>query len=223
MLVNELFRFGEIDLVGVFVQNGKIHHASLVHPGVDPDEIAERAHGLGTQMAAPAEMMVHDLAQTPGFGLAIEAVQVIHIGAEEDGVGHLAADDPRLHHGAAEEAHHLLAEPGFHLFDKGGSLVIEDLGVIQEIVMAVLGVAPARVGNGQEPDQRRGGLLRGDEVDGLLLPPDVIFQALLENVERGGFQGFFRSGFRGNRFFDVNGPGVGRGFGGEKALHHLGV
>ena len=71
----------------------------------------------------------------------IRPVQIIHEGAENGGIGHLAADDPGLHHGAAQETGHFFLQLDLHPFDEVRSLVIKNVRLPQELIVPVLRVA----------------------------------------------------------------------------------
>ena len=174
VLLDELEGAGHVDAVLVAGQHREVDHRRPVGARVDGHEVLEGAHGLGAQVPALADVVVHDHPQALGLALAVPAVEVVHQGGEDGGVGHLPADHPGLHLGGAQEAAHLALEGLLHLVDEAGALVVEDVGVVEGLQLAVLGVAEGRVGDREQPHQRGGGHLRGDEVDALLLPPEVV-------------------------------------------------
>ena len=130
-----------VDLVGILRQDRKVHDGGLFRPRIDADEIVEGAHRLGAQVAAPDDVVVQDRADPPGFRLPVAPVQIIDQGAEDHGIGHLAADHPGLDLPAAQVAGHLLLQQLLHAFDEIRSLVVEDLRIVVGSEGAVLGIA----------------------------------------------------------------------------------
>ncbi len=174
MLLDEFEGTGHVDAIPVAWLHGEVDHRGLVGVGIDGHVVLEGAHRLRAQVSALADVVVHDHPQALGLALAVPAVAVVHQGGEQGGIGHLPADDPGLHLGGAEEAAHLALEGLLHLVDEAGALVVEDVRLVEGLQLAVLGVAEGRVGDRQEPHQRGGGHLGGDQVDAFFLPPAVV-------------------------------------------------
>ena len=68
---------------------------------------------------------------------------------------------------------------------KSGPLVVEDVGVVEGLQLAVLRVAEGRIHDGEEADRGRGGHLRGDEVDAALLPPLGVASGSVQQLAHG--------------------------------------
>ena len=82
-----------VDFIGVVLADGKIDHVFLPCGRILLDPVVERAHRLGAEMPALAQLVVHHQAHPPGhlaFGPA--AVQEFRHALENDLVGHLPAD-----------------------------------------------------------------------------------------------------------------------------------
>ena len=137
-------------------------------------------------MAALDDVVVHHIAQTLGLHLAVEAVLPVHQRGEHRHVGHLAAEGTGLHLGAAEVGPHLLHQQLLHLVDELGALIVEDFLVIEGQHLLVLGVAAAGIAAGQHAHGAAGGVLGGDQVDALLLPPLVVLQRAGQQLQRLG-------------------------------------
>ena len=190
--VQELLGLLHIHLIGVIPAHGEVHHGGLLGDGVHGDVVVQSAHGLGGQVTALDDVVVHDVAQALGVLLAVEAVFPVHQGGEHRHVGHLAAEGPGLHLGAAEIGPHLLGQHPLHLVDELGALIIEHLLLIEGQDLLVLGIAAGRVAAGQQAHGPAGGILRGDQVHALLLPPDVVLNGLVQQSQ--GLAGAVASG-----------------------------
>ena len=83
-------------------QDGKVDDGGFFGFGVAGDKVAQGAHRLGAEVPAFDDVVVHELADASLFGFSVGAVDVIDHGAEEGGVGHLAADGPGFDLGTAE-------------------------------------------------------------------------------------------------------------------------
>ena len=184
--VEELLRLLHVHLVGVVGADGEVHHGRLLRHRVDGDIVVERTHGLGGQMAALNDVIVHHVAQTFGLGLAVNAVLPVHQCGEYRHVGHLTAEGTRFHLGAAEVGTHFLHQQPLHLVDEFRTLVIEYLLVVEGQHLLVLGVPAGRVAAAEQPHGAAGGVLGGDEVHALLLPPLVVLQRFFQQLQRLG-------------------------------------
>ena len=138
--------------------------------GVAVDRVEQRPHRLGAQVAAFDQAVVDHRRQSPQ-GTVVAAILQAQQRFEDDDVGELAADRPRLYPVAAEEAPRLRMHLFLDLPDEVGALVEVDLRPLQA---AVLGVAPGGVGHLARLHQQTGRGLRRDQIDALALAPSVI-------------------------------------------------
>src|SRR5664280_2703307 len=138
------------------------------------DVVAQGAHGLRAQVTAARDVVVEHLADAARLRFAVGAVEVVHERTEHGRVGHLAADDARLHLGAAEVRAQFVDKQALDFVDEPGPLVVEDLEVVEGLRLLVLGVPEGRVGDGQQTGHRRRRHLARDQVDALVLTPDVV-------------------------------------------------
>jgi len=164
LLGDEVEEGGYVGLVRVVLADGDVLHGGHLGARVPGDEVAQGAHRLGTQVPALGDVVVDDLADASRLGLAVAAVEVVDQGAEDGGIGHLAANHPRLDLGAAEERAQFLLQQPLDLVDERRALVVEDLEVVEGLRLLVLGVAEGRVGHAEEAHERRGRHLGRDEV-----------------------------------------------------------
>ncbi len=182
VLGDELRRPGDIYPVGVIRPQGEVNHRPVLGLGADGDAVPQRSHRLGAQVPAPADMVVHHAFEPLRLHLPVHPVEEVHQPAEHDGVCHLPADGPYLHLGAAQELAHLLRHRLLHLADEPRPLVVIDLSIPQPLELSVLGVSPRRVGYAEQLHQWGCGLLRGNQVDGVLLPPDGVVAGFVHQV-----------------------------------------
>ena len=145
----------QVRLVGVLAEHGDVDHGRQLRARVAGHVVAQRAHGLRAQVTALADVVVDDLGDAPRLGLAVGAVEVVDQGAEDGGVGHLAADGARLDLGAAQVGAELAHQQPLHLVDEAGALVVEDVGVVEGLRLLVLGVAAGGIGDAEQPGRRR--------------------------------------------------------------------
>ena len=145
LLLDEVEERRHVRLVRVVGQHRDVDHGRQLGARVAGHVVAQRAHGLGAQVAAVGDVVVDHLGDAPRLGLAVGAVEVVDHGAEHGGVGHLTADDARLHLRAAQVGAELVGEQALDLVDEAGALVVEDLLVVEGLRLLVLGVAEGRV------------------------------------------------------------------------------
>ncbi len=138
--VNEFCTFGYIYLIRVLGKDGEIDHRPSVGDRVNGNEVPQRSHGLGAQMTTPTDVVVHDVPYSPRLGMPVGPIQVVHDAAVRGGIGHLPADKPCLHFGAAEELFQLLLYLIFHLGNEPGALIIKSFQISQCFHFAVFGV-----------------------------------------------------------------------------------
>ena len=181
--LDELLGLLHVHLIGVVGADGEVHHGGLFRHGVDGDVVVQRTHGLGGQVATLDDVVVHHIAKALGLHLAVEAVLPVHQGGEHRHVGHLAAEGTGLHLGAAEVGPHFLHQQLLHPVDELSALIVEDVLIIEGQHLLMLGVAAAGVAAGQDANGAAGGILGGDQVDALLLPPLVILQRLRQQLQ----------------------------------------
>jgi len=167
-------------------------------------------------------MVVQGQADALRFTAAVQPVLVVHIAAEDRHVGHLAAYGAQFDQRAAQIAGHLAAQFFFDPGDQVGALVVEHVAAQGGQKFAVLGIAPHRIAHLQQAHQRRGGHLRGDQVHGALLAPEVVLQALAQDDFRLGQAGLFGLGGFRLQAHRRNGPEIGRGFAAPVEAHHPG-
>ena len=184
--LDELLGLLHVHLIGVVGADGEVHHGGLFGDGVDGDVVMQRTHGLSGQVAALDDVVVHHVAKALSLHLAVEAVLPVHQGGEYRHVGHLTAESTGLYLGAAEVGAHLLHQQLLHLVDELRALIVEDILIVEGQHLLVLGVAAAGVAAGQDADGAAGGILGGDQVDALLLPPLVVLQRLGQQLQRLG-------------------------------------
>ena len=183
ILVDELFGLLHVDLINVILAHREVHDGMAFGHRVDGDIVPQGAHGLGGKVAALDDVVVHHIAQALGIVLAIQPVLPIHQGGEGGHIGHLAADDPGLHLGAAEVFLHLLHQQLLHPVDELGALVIEDIRVVEGFYLFMLRIAEGRVRGAQQLYGPAGAIFRGDQVDAPVLPPVVVFRGLPDQVD----------------------------------------
>ena len=171
----------------------------------------EGAHGLGGQVAAPDDVVVHDPAQAMGLALAVHPVLPVHQGGEHGSVGHLAGGAAGLHLGGPQELLHLRHQQLLAGDDELGALVVGDVRVVEGLLLLVLGVPAAGVGALEQAGGPGGGHLRGDQVDALLLPPDVVLRGPGEQLLGLAHVVGDLAGAGGLRLLVQDGAGVGRG------------
>ncbi len=170
--LEELAELGQVGLVGVAGEDGEVEDPLLAGLGVLLDVVEEGAHGLGAQVPAVDELVVHDEPQAPRELRRLPApVDELDHALEDDLVGHLAADRPQLDVGAAEIALELALGLDLDVPDEIRPLVEVDLLPLHR---PVLGVAARRVGDLAGLDQERRRRLRGDEVEAFPLPPGAV-------------------------------------------------
>ena len=184
LLLDEIEERRHVGLVGVVGEHRDVDDGRQLGARVAGHVVAQRAHRLGAQVPALADVVVDDLADPPRLGLAVGPVEVVDEGAEHRRVGHLAADHAGLDLGAAEEGAQLGGQQPLDLVDEVGPLVVEDLDVVEGLGLLVLGVPERRVEHAQEPHRRRGRHLRRDQVDALALTPDVVVGGRGEQAQR---------------------------------------
>ena len=100
----------------------------------------------------------------------------VHQGGEHGSVGHLAGGAAGLHLGGPQELLHLRHQHLLAGDDELGALVVGDVRVVEGLLLLVLGVPAAGVGALEQAGGPGGGHLRGDQLDALLLPPDVVLR-----------------------------------------------
>ena len=184
LLLEHVEERGHVRLVRVLAQHGDVDDRRELGARVARHVVAERAHRLGAQVAALADVVVDDLGDPPRLRLAVGPVEVVDERAEDGGVGHLAAHGAGLDLGTAEVGAQLAHQQPLHLVDEPGALVVEDVGVVEGLGLLVLGVAARGVGDAEQPRRRRRRHLAGDEVDALLLAPLVVGDRLAEQAQR---------------------------------------
>ena len=145
---------GQVDEVGVVVAHGEVHDRRRVGARVVRHEVAQRAHRLGAQVTALADVVVHHHADAPRLSLGVGAVDVVEKRAEHRHVGHLTADQAGLGLGAAQILAELRFEATLNRGDEAGALVVEDLVVVEGLGPAVFGVAKRRVRDRSQAHER---------------------------------------------------------------------
>ena len=183
ILVDELLRALDVDLVDVVAAYREVHDGRALRLRIDGNVVAQRAHGLGRQMAALDDVVVHDIAEALRRVLAVEAVLPVHEGGERGHIAHLAADDARFDLRAAEVQAHLLDEQALDLVDELRALIIEDILIIERQDLLVLGIAAAGVAGAEHLHGVARRILGRNEVDALFLAPQVVLLGLLQQLE----------------------------------------
>ncbi|MPN17159.1 hypothetical protein SDC9_164509 [bioreactor metagenome] len=144
----------------------------------------QRTHRLGAEVPALDDVVVQDIAEPLRGLLAVEAVLIVHQRGEHGGVAHLPADDARFDLGAAEVLAQLRHQRTLDLVDELRTLIVEHLVVVERRGLFVLRVTEARVAAAQQPHRARSGHFAGNQVDALLLPPDVVLRRFTKKTKR---------------------------------------
>jgi len=118
--------------------------------GIPGHKVFERTHRLGAQVAALGKMVIQHLPDSRRFSLPVRPIAVVHQGAEHGGVGHLAADEPGFHFGAAEEFAQFFLDRCFNLLDEGRPLVVVDLGIVKSSGLPMFRIAEGWVHDREE-------------------------------------------------------------------------
>ena len=172
--LDEIEERRHVGLVRIVGQHRDVDDRGHLGARVAGHVVAQGAHRLGAQVAALGDVVVDDLADAARLRLAVGAVEVVDEGAEHGRVGHLPADHAGLDLRAAQVGAQLVGEQTLDLVDEAGALIVEDLEVVEGLGLLVLGVAERGVHDREQARHGRGRHLRGDEVDALVLPPDVV-------------------------------------------------
>ena len=193
------------------LQTGEVHHGVALSHGVNGHIIVESAHGLCGQVAALDDVVVEDIAQTLRVVLPVQPVLPVHEGGEGGHIGHLAADGPGFHLGAAQILTHLLHQQLLHPVNELGALIIEDVFVVEGFNFFMLGVPESGIRGTQQLYGPAGGILRGNQVDALLLPPHMVLGCPMEQIRCVGNP--VAGAGSGSQMIQAveNGPGIGRG------------
>jgi len=171
-LPEDFGEFGEVGFIGIVLQDGEVNDPLLPRGRVLVHEVEQGAHRLGAQMPAHAEVVVHDQAHPPeGNARGPFPVDELDDALEDDLVGHLPADRPKLDVLAPEEGREFLPGLDLDVADEIRALVKINLFALHG---PVLGIAAGGVRKLAHLDQERGGGFGGDEVDAFPLAPGAV-------------------------------------------------
>ena len=199
-----------IGLVGVLLAHREIDHSRLFGDWVDGHIVMEGAHGLCGQVTTLDDVVVHNVTQTLGLALAVDAVLPVHQSGEHGHVGHLAAEHTSLHLGAAQVGAHLVNQQLFHMVDELGALIVEHVLVVEGQDLLMLGVPAGGVAAAEQADGTAGGVLRGDQVHAPLLPPHMVFGGFFQQLDCLAGAVALGGGFRFLLYLIDEGTGKGR-------------
>ena len=182
--LDDLLGLFHVNLEEIFAQDREIDHGGFLRCGIYRDIVMQGAHRLRAEMSALDDVVVEDVAKPLRGVLAVKAVFIVHQRGEHGCVAHLSADHARLYLGAVKILAQLRDQRALDLVDKLRALIIEHLVVIERRSFLMLGIAEARVAAAEQTHRAGDGHLRGNEVDALLLPPDVVVRGFTQKIQR---------------------------------------